>query len=86
MSPIDAEKVDFGDNNATLHPYFTQPELRMLRMYSAAGGDFNFELWSVEWYVPYNATTCVQEPRQLLKVRHLSNVSDVGVYFVSLET
>ena len=75
LSPIEAKKVDFGGSDVTLHPYFTQPEVRMLRLYSVAGGDFNFELWSVEWYIPFGAETCIQESRQLLKVRHLSNVS-----------
>ena len=76
LTPLEARAVDFGDSTATLHPYFAKPEVRMLRLHSMSGGEFNFELFSFEWMIPYGPNTCAQDTRMLLRVRHLSSVSE----------
>ena len=74
LEPLKAEKIDFGDHSVTRHPEFIEPEVRMLRLHSVAGSDFQMELFSVEWYVPKNSRSCIQDGRQLLRARHMANV------------
>ena len=75
LDAVTAEKVDFGGSSVTQHPEFIGPEVRMLRLHSVAGSEFQFELFSVEWLIPRNLKTCIQDGRQLLRARHLANVS-----------
>ena len=85
LDDLRAPKVDFGDMSVTRHPEYILPEVRLLRMHSVAGADFQFEVWSSELYLPMNSTTCAHDSRQLLRVRHLSNVSII-CFNVSRET
>ena len=75
LEAVKAEKIDFGGSSVTQHPEFIGPEIRMLRLHSVAGSEFQFELFSVELLIPKSLKTCIQDGRQLLRVRHLANVS-----------
>ena len=79
LPPLEARTVDFGGDSVTLHPYFAKPEVRMLRLHSMSGAEFNFELFSFEWMIPYGGNTCAQDTRMLLRMRHSSVVSDINL-------
>ena len=75
LDPLVAEKIDFGQEGPTPNPYTIPSETRMSRMYSVSTSDMNYEFWTCEWMIPYNDKSCIVEDRQLVRIRHVANVS-----------
>ena len=74
LCPIEAERLDSDHSGPTRHPYFTSPEIRLLRTYALSGPDLNFDIWSAEIYVPYSDTSCIADDRQILRIRQMCAV------------
>ena len=77
LDPLEAA-IDEPIMGPTRHPYFTLPEIRILRSYVLSGSDVNFDIWSSEIYLPYCDTSCIADNRQLLKIRHSCAVSMIS--------
>ena len=75
LDPIQAPKVDFGQEGPTRHPYFAPPELKLTRLYSVSTFDVNYEFWNGEFLVPYSDKSCIIDARQIVRLRHEANVS-----------
>ena len=75
LDPLVAEKIDFGQEGPTPNPYTIPSETRMTRTYSISTSDMNYEFWTCEWMIPYNDKSCIVEDRQLVRIRHVANVS-----------
>ena len=75
LDPVVAEKIDFGQEGPTPNPYSMSSELRLVRNYSVSTPDVNYEHWTIEWMIPYSDVSCISEDRQLVRVRHVANVS-----------